>query len=1158
MITQKHLAMLCLLFSSVANIFAQQNISTIPSWRIEGVDYSDRLGARTEEAGDVNGDGYEDVLVNALGDATISGYEGITFLYYGSATGPSTTPDWYFEGDQNNAYLGESISGGDLNGDGYSDILIGSSRYNTFAIDDGIVYAFFGGPDGPSELPDWYATSGIANSNFGFNCNATGDLNNDGYNDVVIGQDVQKKVLVYYGSAAGPSWTPSATIVSPNADITTFGYFFTVANTNGDDYDDVVVCGRDNIGFSDKPVLYVFYGSSTGVSLVPDWSYFNIAGISIVDNAGDVNNDGYEDLICYQLQPILFTGGPTGLSLEPVWSYATSSPTISHSIGGAGDVNNDGYDDVLVYCYYFTDFLEDTYSTVLLFAGYEGGLSDFPIWWDHNINDTYGNYQENIASVSGAGDLNGDGYDDFITGFPEFLNETSSDVGAVNLYFGGTNPYDPLYDEDLRLHGLKEFEYYGSDVASLGDINDDGFDDLAIGCSGYDGAILEAGKVDIHLGSAVGLSPTPSVTYEATATTLRSGMRVCGPGDITGDGYEDMLVSCAHYTGVPATNVGKILLFKGSASGIDNIPDGSYIGTYSNGQFGYYIAGLGDVNGDGINDFATGEPGYDNGQTDEGRIFVFYGASPAPSATPSWTFENDIAFAKLAKVAGKGDINNDGYNDMICSAPAFVGGMEGGRAYVFYGSATGLATTPGWVKSDMASADYYGQSISIAGNLNGDQFDDVVVSTSEFDDVLNEVGRVDIFYGKASGITVDASVSIIGDTIEKGISGGTPIGDFNGDGYDDIIYGTRSLFDFIEAYSFPVNMRFYITNGSSAGISDKYSYITNPFDHFGGSGGAYSAGDINGDGFGDFYINAPGGDLRFGKGDVTYSTEGFQSVGMVCIYYGSASSCSPITSLSLVAATTSSLTLTCASDPFIEHYDLRYKKTGVATWTYISSATNSITLTGLLSCTSYEMQMQSFCNSGGAAWSPLQTFTTTGCATCGVPTGLTATQLSSVKVKLSWGAVAGATQYKISYRVLPSGSWINTNATATSKTISGLTPGSSYEWKIKTVCGALSSAFSPIQNFTMLMREENVKTKPEIDIFPNPSSGQFTVAVTNCSDEINMMTLYALDGKSVEKRILKPGLYETYESFDLNLSKGIYFICTTAGETILTQKIIIE
>lgn len=99
-------------------------------------------------------------------------------------------------------------------------------------------------------------------------------------------------------------------------------------------------------------------------------------------------------------------------------------------------------------------------------------------------------------------------------------------------------------------------------------------------------------------------------------------------------------------------------------------------------------------------------------------------------------------------MAGKGDINNDGYNDMICSAPAFVGGMEGGRAYVFYGSATGLATTPGWVKSGMASADYYGQSISIAGNLNGDQFDDVVVSTSEFDDVLNEVGRVDIFTEK--------------------------------------------------------------------------------------------------------------------------------------------------------------------------------------------------------------------------------------------------------------------------------------------------------------------------------------------------------------------------------------------------------------------------
>lgn len=1137
-------------------------LSHTPVWRKVG-NYNDIYGAMLRGPGDINNDGYDDILVSGFNRSTGSG-GGKVNLYLGSPTGPSTTPEWEFIGGQGGANVGKSLTAGDVNGDGYLDIFCGSPDFDTYQLNDGVVFGFYYTPEGILPDPDWFATSYLTESKFGYVADASGDINNDGYDDLVVGAYGMDKIYLYMGSPDGLPWEPSDSIIEPFVESQFFGQHLVVTEINGDGYSDLVVRNYDIDTYS--PAILVFYGTATGISHDIGSTAGGWGKVLGLYSAGDVNGDGLGDIVTNEgdfddEMSHLYLGSTDSL-VESCWYFVTTVSAGSQSIYAAGDVNGDTYGDVLIYSDYAIHQLyppagTDVGSSILLFTGSADGLADFPAWWDASsyiagAGDAGDDFEYQVSS---AGDVNGDGYDDFLVSNP--WKDVIYNEGEVELYYGDRLEYELIYNENYSYRGNASTQKYGSSITNLGDINDDGYDDVIIGRPNYTGIYSNQGKVEIFQGTPTGLDLLPIWSYVGSNANATLGWTTCAPGDITGDGIADLLVYEEFRTAYP-TDYGYVMLFKGTDMGFETTPAQTWSGTFNLGYFGLSMKGVGDINADGINDFAVSEKGYDGGQTDEGRILLFYGASPLPSLTPAWTFENNVSFQKLDVIAGTGDINNDGFDDLAIGSPTFNGLFPGGIVYVFYGSAVGLPTTPSWQRAGMGSGMYYGETITNMGDLNGDGFGDLAIGTGSHGYGLLETGTfIDFFYGTASGLPVDPTLTIMDDTLYFLQRNPTPIGDFNGDGYTDFAITSTSQFRSTIAYNFPRTSLQSIYSGSPEGILPQKLFISNPFDNNAGDGFVHPGGDINGDGFDDYFVAVPDIDEQI-YGDCPDNTYNINSPGKIFLYFGRSNDCTSATAPTLVSATTTSLHIQWTADAFTDYNFIRYRAVGAPVWVMDSSNSNTLTVTGLLPCTAYEVQVQSFCTDGAASWSPLVTLSTTGCATCDVPTGLVSTVLSPVKVNLSWSAVLGATKYKISYRPSTGGAWINTNATATSKNISGLTPGTTYQWKVKTVCGALFSAFSPINVFTTPLKEaREITTTPSVLIYPNPSENQFSVSISGFDKNVITVSLYAVNGEVVFSQTHNTES-AAYLLLETDAAAGLYLLRVSDDQHSISTKLILE
>ena len=172
-------------------------------------------------------------------------------------------------------------------------------------------------------------------------------------------------------------------------------------------------------------------------------------------------------------------------------------------------------------------------------------------------------------------------------------------------------------------------------------------------------------------------------------------------------------------------------------------------------MFGYSVQTAGDVNGDGYDDVIVGAPNYDGGQEYEGKAFVYHGSATGLSFEADWTAESNVARAMFGySVSTAGDINGDGCDDVIVGAPLFFNGqIDEGVVFVYHGSVTGLSSGPARLLEMNQAEAYFGISVSKAGDVNGDGYDDVIVGAYAYDNGQIDEGAAFVYHGSAAGLS---------------------------------------------------------------------------------------------------------------------------------------------------------------------------------------------------------------------------------------------------------------------------------------------------------------------------------------------------------------------------------------------------------------------
>ena len=462
------------------------------------------------------------------------------------------------------------------------------------------------------------------------------------------------------------------------------------------------------------------------------------------------------------------------------------------------------------------------------------------------------------ASVSGAGDVNGDGLGDLIVGVPFADPGAASGAGESYVVFGKASTTAVELSAvaagtgGFVINGIAVFDDSGGSVSGGGDVNGDGLADLIVGANGAD----PGGESYVVFGKASGTAVDLSTVASGTGGFVINGI----------DAYD------------------------------------------SSGS----VSGAGDVNGDGLADLIVGALGADpNGDSLAGESYVVFGKANGTAVELSSVASGaggfiingvDTEDRSGRIVSGGGDVNGDGLADLIVAASyADPGGdSEAGESYVVFGKANGTAVelsdvaagTGGFVVNGIDPDDESGFSVSGAGDVNGDGLADLIIGARYADPPSDgDAGESYVVFGKVSGAVVELSAVAAGtggfmingidsgDSIVGSVSGS---GDINGDGLADLLIGAGSSIsggEYLAGES-------YVVFGKSSGTTVELSavaagtggFIMNGIDEFDFSGGSVSgAGDVNGDGLADLIIGAsgasPGGYSGAGESYVVFSPE---------------------------------------------------------------------------------------------------------------------------------------------------------------------------------------------------------------------------------------------------------------------------------------------
>ncbi len=893
---------------------------------IQGDVAGDWAGWSVSSAGDVNGDRFEDLIVGAIRGDDGGLDAGEAYVVFGSGSGfgtadgagrrvidlttLSSTQGFIIQGDAASDQAGYSVSSaGDVNGDGFEDLIVGTPYGDDGGLDAGEAYVVFGSGSGFGtadgtgrrviDLTTLTPSQGViiqgdgAGDTAGWSVSSAGDVNGDGFDDVIVGMNKR-------GYALAGNQTGAYVIFGADAG------FGTVDGTGRRVMDLTTLTAAQG---------FIIQGNPTG----------EIAGSSVA-SAGDVNGDGFDDIIIgapYSYRGdasagksyVVFGSGAGFGTADGAGRQVIGLATLTSSQGfvidgdaagdyaglsvsSAGDINGDGFDDLIVGARDGDDGGANAGEGYVIFGG-AFGASAVPVTLTgtaaaNRLIGSTGN--DMLAGGGGADSLRGGAGNDVLAVSDLTFRSVDGGTGtdtlrldgsglSLNLTSVATNVIDSIEQIDLtgtgnnsltlsRLSvlGVTEERSGGTTILSvLGNAGDSvNFSDsgwVYQGSAVSDGISYERysnGTVEVRLEPAISvniprlvdltfLNPSLGFIIQGDVADDGTGTTVASAGDVNSDGFDDLIIGSL-FGDDGGANAGEAYVVFGSASGFGSVdstgrrvidltflsPAQGFIiqGDTAGDEAGFNISSAGDVNGDGFDDVMIGAHKGDDGGVDTGEVYIVFGSGAGfgyPDGTgrrvidltflsPSQGFiiqgdaNWDIAGFRLGPA---GDVNGDNFDDVIVAAPVGDdGGVDAGEAYVIFGSGTGFGTVDGTgrrvidltfitpaqgfiIQGDIA-ADRAGDSVNAIGDINGDGFDDVIVVASGGDDGGSGAGEAYVVFGSGTGfgtavsgrqvidltfLTPAQGFIIQGDVAGDGLGRGSAAGDINGDGFDDLTVG---------------------------------------------------------------------------------------------------------------------------------------------------------------------------------------------------------------------------------------------------------------------------------------------------------------------------------------------------------------------------------